>query len=230
MTRKSSQISQREQNATRLRRAESWLELSEKSQSDDEKFIFLWISFNAAYGTKLPDTSDNGRSTASKEWKRFTEFVDKIVERDRKGAIKKGFHEKFTNPIRKLKDNEYVFGPFWSYVQERPQGRTWRSQFKQKNQTLDKALEEPDVSGVLKEVLSRLYVLRNQIIHGGTTFAEGWGRDQVRDGSEIMGALMPLILKIMQDDIDKNRDSEVWGILDYPRVGDDDQPDRMPSI
>ena len=228
MARRSRDIPQHEQNTTRLRRADSWLKLSEKSESDDEKFIFLWIAFNAAYGTQLPDANLNPNKT-EKEKDRFTKFVEKIIELDRKGAIKKDFYEKFINPIRNLKENEYVFGPFWAWVQNRPKHGIWQSQFKRKNQVLDKALEKPDVFVVLKEVLERLYVLRNQIIHGGTTFNVGKGRDQIRDGSKIMSALMPEILKIMQDDIAKTPDSAVWGILDYPRVGDDDQPDRMPT-
>ena len=67
------------------------------------------------------------------------------------------------------------------------------------------------------------------MIHGGTTFDKGWGRDQIRDGNRIMEALMPEILKIMEDDIKKNPDSREWGKLDYPRVGDDAQPNRMPT-
>ena len=226
MARKSKQISQREQNETRLRRAESWLELSKKSESDDEKFIFLWIAFNAAYGSQLPDVNSTDNKT-EKEKDRFTKFVKRILELDCEGAIKKDFYKKFTNPIRMLKDNPYVFSPFWAYIQERPQGKNWKSKFERENQALDKAFEKLDVFSVLKQVLERLYVLRNQIIHGGTTFAEGLGRDQMRDGSEIMSALMPEILKIMQKHIDKHPGSNVWGRLDYPRVGDDDQPDRI---
>ena len=41
----------RSHNADRLRRADSWLAHSRKVTSADEKFIFLWIAFNAAYGS-----------------------------------------------------------------------------------------------------------------------------------------------------------------------------------
>ncbi len=47
---------QREHNKRRLKRAGSWLDLSRrKGISDDERFIFLWIAFNSAYGTELPN-------------------------------------------------------------------------------------------------------------------------------------------------------------------------------
>ena len=228
MAKRSSEIPQVEQNRTRLRRAESWLKLSEGSESDDEKFVFLLIAFNAAYGTQLPDPNSKASKT-EKEKDRFTKFVEKIIELDRKGAIKKDFYKKFINPIRKLKENEYVFGPFWAWVQGRSKHKIWQSQFKRENQELDDALAKQDVFIVLKAVLERLYVLRNQIIHGGTTFKSGKGRDQIRDGSKIMSVLMPEILKIMQDDFAKNPHSDIWGKLDYPRVGDDDHPDRIPT-
>ena len=36
-------------------------------------------------------------------------------------------------------------------------------------------MNEGDAHGVLAEVFMRLYVLRNQVFHGGTTFATGLG-------------------------------------------------------
>ena len=238
MVRRSSEISQSEHNETRMRRAWSWLHLSEKSKSHDEKFIFLWIAFNAAYGTELPEVSidKNERPSEttsrrySEEIKRFTNFVDKIVKRDCERAIEKTLWDNiFSGPVRVLLANKFVFGPFWRCVKGRPEGKDWESKFNKRNQQVREALGKHDVCSVLEEVLKRLYVLRNQIIHGGTTFKTGWGQEQIKDGSRIMEALMPEILKIMQDDIAKNPDSDVWGKLDYPRVGDDDQPDRMPT-
>ena len=224
MVRKSSEISKSEHNETRMRRAWSWLNLSKKSESDDEKFIFLWIAFNAVYGTELPDTSDDDRIT---ERDRLADFVNKIVERDRERAIENMLWDTFSGPVRVLLENKFVFSPFWSWVQkrERPGGKDWKSQFKERKRRVFEALGRHDVSRVLEEVLARLYVLRNQIIHGGTTFADGWGRDQLRDGRRIMETIMPLILQIMQDDIDKSSDSNVWGSLNYPRVGEPERPE-----
>lgn len=250
MVRRSRDIPQSEHNETRMRRAWSWLHLSEKSRSHDEKFIFLWIAFNAAYGTELPgegvdkSESSNQKSSrrCSEEIKRFTDFVNKIVERDHERAIETILWKKFpgpdllehkkksSGPVEGLLKNKYIFSLFWKWVKGKPEGKNWRSKFEESNQWVFEARKKDNVRVVLEEVLKRLYVLRNQIIHGGTTFAEGWGRDQIRDGSRTMEALMPEILKIMQDDIDKNRASKVWEKLDYPRVGDDDQPDRITTL
>lgn len=226
MIRKSSQIPQREHNESRLRRAKSWLELSKNSKSADEKFIFLWIAFKAAYGTELPHSDEND-PRERRERKRFTDFVNKIVEYDRKETIKKTF-ETFKNsdnpirPILKLKDNEYIFRPFWDWViQDELPEDYWRSKLENKNQKLDEAWNNRDVSFILRDTLERLYVLRNQIFHGGTTFEKSWGRHQVRNGSDIMKVLMELVMKIMEDVIKEDPDSDAWGRLDYPRVRDE---------
>ena len=211
------QISQREQNKIRMQRAWSWHARSKKVQFDDEKFIFLWIAFNAAYGTELPDARVNEKIL---ERYRFRDFVREIVKRDNENAIGTTLWTKFSGPVQMLLKNEFVFCPFWNWVQGRQEGKDWESKFNKKNQQVYKALGNNDVSGVLEEVLSRLYVLRNQIFHGGKTFDKSLGQEQVRDGSRIMEALVPLILQIMQDDIDdeKSGSDTVWGKLNCPRV------------
>lgn len=222
MVRRSRDIPQREHNETRMERAWSWHEQSKKSKSDDEKFIFLWIAFNAAYGTELSDTNAGDKMT---EKARFTDFVNKIVERDSERKIKNTLWNTFSSSVRILLENKFVFGPFWEWIQERSGGEDWESKFEKSKKRVFKALgKENNVPAVLEEVLKRLYVLRNQIIHGGTTFDVGCGRDQVRDGSRIMEALMPEVLKVMHDDINENPDSKVWGKLNYPRVRDPEGP------
>lgn len=52
---------------------------------------------------------------------------------------------------------------------------------------------------VLGIVLDRLYVLRNQLIHGGATWNSRVNRAQVRDGVNLMEALVPLIIEFMLD-------------------------------
>lgn len=42
----------------RMRRAKSWHEQSKIAKSDEERFIFLWIAFNAAYGGEPGNNSD----------------------------------------------------------------------------------------------------------------------------------------------------------------------------
>ena len=63
----------------------------------------------------------------------------------------------------------------------------------------------------LSFVFDRLYVLRNQLVHGGATWNSAVNRDQVRDGASILGFLMPVFVDVMMDN-----PHEDWGRPFYP--------------
>ena len=201
-------------NADRLRRADAWHRRSQEARPDsEERFIFLWISFNAAYGPTVPGSQDN----SSSERRAFNSFRRKIVDRDKCNDLQSIICTKFAGPIRMLMDNKYVFEPFWEWVRNEQTSNAWRSTFSADRRAFRKSFANGDVCGLLRGVFRRLYTLRNQIIHGGSTPKEGWGQDQVRDGARIMDALVPVILGIMRTAIEKDRDSSIWGEVRYPR-------------
>jgi hypothetical protein len=73
------------------------------------------------------------------------------------------------------------------------------------------ALHHGDVYTYLRLVLSRLYVLRNQIVHGSATWKSSANRDQVQDAAQVMRTIVPLMIDIMMDDPDQE-----WGEPLYP--------------
>ena len=196
------------------------MDIAGKSTSDRdrvarqyESYIFLWISFNAAYGQD-PLVGDDRDLTESDH---FKEFLRKILERDINDSIKTVLLELYPDPIRNLMKNHYVFQPFWKWIRNPSMNRDWRIRIRNRNLRVFGALNNGKVDdNVLSEIFSRLYQLRNQIFHGGTTFAAGKGWSQVRDGSRIMVNLVPKILNIMQNEIEKNPDTELWGAVAYP--------------
>jgi hypothetical protein len=56
-----------------------------------------------------------------------------------------------------------------------------------------------DTAKVLGIVFDRLYVLRNQLVHGGATWNSKVNRAQLKDGTAIMLAITPLIISLMLD-------------------------------
>ena len=218
MPRTTHQIPQRQHNEDRLRRADSWLRRSKDAKDDTERFIFLWIAFNAAYGSEaLPSHSDKQRT----ERKKFRTFLREILKRDDDGVLEDALWRTYSGPIRVLLENHYVFDPFWDAVRDRDPtaGKNWKRKFSASKRSVLRSIGK-NVHHVLTELFMRLYTLRNQLIHGGATFATGWGQDQVRDGSRIMESLVPSILEIMRADIERKPDSRVWGLVDFPRVND----------
>ena len=70
-----------------------------------------------------------------------------------------------------------------------------------------------DTVTVLAVVLSRIYTLRNQLMHGGATWNGSVNREQMRDCVNLMGKLVPLVIEIMMDN-----PGTLWGDACYPVV------------
>ena len=62
-------------------------------------------------------------------------------------------------------------------------------------------------STVLSVVLSRIYTLRNQVLHGGATWGSSVNREQLRDCTNFMAKLVPLVIEVMMDHPDT-----LWGV------------------
>jgi len=76
-----------------------------------------------------------------------------------------------------------------------------------------RALAERDTVTVLGVVLSRIYTLRNQLMHGGATWNSSVNREQIRDCTNLLGKLVPLVIEIMLDHPETR-----WGDACYPVV------------
>ncbi len=63
--------------ALRVHRALSWLKKSEQCDDLDSQFIFLWVSFNAAY-------AQDTECLNLKETQAFTQFLKKLNSLDKK--------------------------------------------------------------------------------------------------------------------------------------------------
>jgi len=193
----------------RVHRALSWFDRSEQLADDpDSRFIFLWIAFNAAYATEIDE-----RYRLS-EQATFRDFLKKLVDLDaEQGRIAELVWEQFPKSIRVLLDNPYVFQEFWEFHNGRIEESDWKAKFRSAKRAAHAALARRDTVTVLSVVLSRIYTLRNQLIHGGATWNSAVNRDQVRDCGNLMGQLVPVVIEIMLD-----HPETLWGDAVYPVV------------
>ncbi|HHA2712224.1 hypothetical protein [Stenotrophomonas maltophilia] len=76
-----------------------------------------------------------------------------------------------------------------------------------------KALIERQTGLVLAIVLDRLYVLRNQLVHGGATWNSTANRAQVKDAAAILSTIMPIVIDVMMDDVEVE-----FGAIAYPHI------------
>ena len=65
------------------------------------------------------------------------------------------------------------------------------------------------------ELFTRLYTVRNQLLHGCATWNSSVNRSQVETGAAIMAALMPRFIDVMIENPDFD-----WGTPRYPVVND----------
>ena len=193
----------------RMRRALSWLGRAEreKEKDHDAAFIFYWIAFNAAYAKEGP------RDPASREQSQFAHYFRTVLSLDSHSTVHDVIWQTFSGPIRLLLDNRYVYWQFWEHHAGRGYDN-WEDTFNARRQEVHKALaKRRDTHFILSTLFDRLYVLRNQLMHGGATWSGSVNRDQVRDGARIMASLVPAFVGLMMSHPDED-----WGPMDYPVV------------
>ena len=195
--------------ALRTHRSLCWLNRAEQAEDLDGQFIFLWIAFNAAYATEIDE-----RQRLS-EQETFKAFLSKLCELDQRNTLEKLVWQAFPGNIRVLLDNPFVFQSFWDYQNGKLSHEEWQQRFIAGKQRAKTALGSRDTATVLAVVFSRLYTLRNQLIHGGATWNGQVNREQLRDCVAILGQLVLLVIEIMLDN-----PNTLWGDACYPVVKD----------
>lgn len=192
----------------RVHRALSWLGRAEREPDDEDlRVILLWISFNAAYAREVDADSPP-------EWKRLKRYLETLVKLDVEERIRHAVLDRFRDGVQQLVANRYVYGPFWKHFNGIEGFENWQSRFAGEKRRVLFRLEEGETEKVLFTVFNRLYVLRNQLMHGAATWQGRVNREQVRDGAAVLGYLVPVFIDIMIENPQHD-----WGEPSYPVVG-----------
>jgi hypothetical protein len=180
---------------------------SEQSGGDvDVRFILQWIAFNAAYAREF------GQEESERD--RVRAFIETLVSLDTKKQLHQALFQQFSGPIRTLIDNKFAFEPFWVAMRTHDASNRWETSFASSKKAALASVMTGDTITVFSIVFDRLYVLRNQLVHGGATWNSGINRAQLADGAAILGTLVPLILAIMMEHPEQD-----FGDVLYPVVG-----------
>ena len=192
----------------RTRRAITWLERAEQTTEEDlsVRFIVLWIGFNAAYARDPGEQPD-------KAWEEFRNYFEILNGCDKNRRIHSAIWERFSQEIRVLLDNKYVSRHFWDFHHQIIHADQSDQKQKSEQRRIKRNMQKSDAPKILSDIFDRLYVLRNQLMHGGATCNSELGRDQTRDGAAIMDWLLPVFIDLMLDNHEKD-----WGTPFYPRV------------
>ncbi len=191
----------------RIHRALSWWQRATLADDMDGRFIFLWIAFNAAYATEIEDDTRLSEQTA------FRGFLTKLCDLDEEKRINDLIWREFSGSIRVLLDTPYVFQSFWDWQAGRITQQDWEERFERGKRRAHFALGSGDTALLLGEIFNRLYTLRNQLVHGGATWNSSVNRKQMRDCTNLLGKLVPLMIELMLD-----HPEVVWGTAYFPVV------------
>ncbi|SER47762.1 hypothetical protein SAMN04490244_101190 [Tranquillimonas rosea] len=191
--------------ALRIHRSISWIGRAEHETEDAAAaFLFLWIAFNAAYGGERSDLGARND---------FDVFFRRLERLDAQGRLYGIVWSRFLGPIRLFLENRYVFAPFWRHHHGEADAADWEERFEAARRRFHRALGERETVTILSMLFDRLYVLRNQVMHGGSTWNSAVNRDQLRDGSAILGSFVSVMVDLMMD-----APEEDWGEPMYPVV------------
>jgi hypothetical protein len=193
----------------RIHRSLSWLDRAEQSDDPDSQVIFLWIAFNAAYASEI------GPNKQVTESSRFRKFFKKLCSLDANNQLYNIVWEEFPNSIRLLLDNKYVNKDFWEYQRGEISDETWTRKAANNKKAISAALGSQNTPDTLSIIFSRIYVLRNQLIHGGSTWGSSMNRDQIRDCVHFMEKFIPTMLEVMF-----LGDSVEWDQPSFPPIRD----------
>ena len=187
----------------RIHRSISWVGRAERETDDHAAaFLFLWIAFNAAYG---------GDRFAVGERDAFETFFRRLNRLDGERRLYGIVWTRFPGPIRLFLENRFVFAPFWRFHHGEIEAADWESRFDVARRRFLHALRDQDTVRILSMLFDRLYVLRNQLMHGGATWNSGVNRAQLHDGAAILSSFMPVMIDLMMD-----APEEDWGVPMYP--------------
>jgi len=191
----------------RLHRALSWLNKAEQVEDDDSKFIFLWIAFNSAYA------QESGQKHYDTERERYIAFIERLVSLDSEKKLYNLVWSQYSSNIRSILNNQFILADYWRFQSGDIKESAWIEAKNKAMKAAHTALAHNDTTTVLSIILSRLYVLRNQIMHGGATYGSGANRQQLADCSALMFDIVPLFIELMMAG-----QHQVWGDAAYPLI------------
>ena len=194
----------------RVRRSESWSDHANGSMAAedyDSAFLFYWIAFNALYSDERSIKIERSERTLQRE------FIEKIHRCDTEhGYLHKSLWDEYSNSIRNLLDNKFIFGRYWQDINENPEESRWAETMRSASRSAFQSLkDEGSVTKLLSIVFDRLNVLRNQLAHGSSTYRGSLNRDQVKTGATFMHKVVPIIQQIFREN-----PSVDWGVPPYP--------------
>jgi hypothetical protein len=197
----------------------SWINAAKALPVDQKhaQFVFLCIAFNALYGRRRYEGS---RDEAAQDRQEFLKRVKTMSDYDRRY----GKHTLIRAlEARRKECGELIVNHFLrdSYWRKEKTSKQLRDEFTKLKQRADEQLSKGRYDEYVDFVLSRLGVLRNQIVHGCVTYGpSSKGLPSLEAGLAVLKEIVPVFYDLM----DKYGHHVSWPAIPYPRVGSEAHP------
>jgi hypothetical protein len=191
----------------RIHRGLGWLHAAEETEDPDTRFLLLWIAFNAIYAQDFSEQNTFGEKGLLKK------FIGQLVRLDRDDLIYRIIWDNYSDKIRLFISNKHISRWFWDFQNGKLSETAWEKKFAASQREIHQALGIKDTTCLCSTLFDRIYVLRNQIMHGGATWRSSVNRSQVKVGTQVLGLLIPAMIRVMIE----NPDHE-WGTPCFPPV------------
>jgi hypothetical protein len=187
----------------RVHRALSWykraLELPE--EQSDLSFMLLWIALNALYGRW-----DVSRNAPAQDGPARDELVKRVCEWD--PAMIGATLRRLRALEKKILENFFLANTFWRDP-ENPKSKSWSVE---DAKHLDRNHQICDTCRLQNQIMSRLYVMRGQLVHGAATGGGKLNRKTLGHCVALMRGLVPVFIHICAE---KGAHDD-WPELCYP--------------
>lgn len=193
-------------------RATSWIrrgealqaaEANKRAHSEldlDLQFVCYWIAFNALYGQAKhkrqaePSAVEKGqtRLPGPDEWLQIHDFLDKIIALDAAKSVRQLLTGVKDEALR-LIDLEFLYRGYWDEQYHDVDLKVGGEK---------KAAERSWIQGTpetrIKHIFDRIYVLRNQVLHGAAKYESSSNRDSVIPAVAVLSKLVPVFRDIVR--------------------------------
>jgi hypothetical protein len=194
----------------RIHRALTWLEFADRCDATkdlDARLVAQWIALNSLYGRWDPRAG-----SAMPDRESLRAFAEQALSHDQDGliaAVLRG-HAKLAVS---LFEDRYLCRHFWEQPTS-PSGRQRNRDAAWGAATAREQLREGRHAAVLDRVLDRIHFVRNQLVHGGSTYNGRLNRTAVRRASQMMEHLLACFLQVLME----HGYVDDWGPLCYPPI------------
>ena len=203
------QFEENHQLLLRLQRAISWLDGAQRvercagGEVVSAQFIFFWIGFNALYARNFHESADS-KPEEIQHIKLIKEYFDNILDsKDAKNHIRDVIDSNIsTEEINKLTKGRlglFVQSNFFKKYYKMKKRGNWIKEQLTKLRLRPKARKQ-DTRELLDILFECLCVLRNQLMHGGSTWDSKLNKEQLSIGIKIIQCLLPVFIEMEESD------------------------------